>query len=254
MPKATASLSLVISINLLLWSELILAQTGFPALTVETSQDGEQTYSLSLQILALMTALTLLPAIVLSMTSFVRIIIVLAILRQALGTQQTPSNQVLLGLALFLTLFIMMPVGTKIYEQAISPYLDEQVSLKAAFEISKKPVHRFMVEQTREGDISLFAEIAGVEFISSPANIPFSILMPAFLISELKTAFLIGFIIFIPFVIIDLLVASVLMSMGMVMLSPLVISLPFKIMLFVLVDGWALLSGTLASSYYGVIP
>ncbi|MEM7206994.1 MAG: flagellar type III secretion system pore protein FliP [Pseudomonadota bacterium] len=225
-----------------------------PALTVETNQDGGQTYSISLQIVALMTALTLMPAMLLAMTSFTRVIIVLAILRQALGTQQTPSNQILLGLALFLTIFIMTPVAQEVYTNSLEPFLNEEISEQQALESAALPVRRFMLEQTRENDVALFARISGIDTIDKPADTPFSVLMPAFITSELKTAFQIGFIVFIPFVVIDLVVASVLMSMGMMMLSPLVISLPFKIMLFVLVDGWALIAGTLASSFFGISP
>ncbi len=238
----------------LLMGDAVSAPAGLPALAVETGKDGGQTYTLTLQIVALMTVLTLLPAMLLAMTSFTRVIIVLAILRQALGTQQTPSNQILLGLALFLTIFIMTPVADEVYTQALAPYLDDKISEQQALERASIPVRQFMMEQTREDDIALFARISGAGQIDTPDNTPFSILMPAFLTSELKTAFEIGFIIFIPFVVIDLVVASMLMSMGMMMLSPLVISLPFKIMLFVLVDGWALIIGTLASSFFGIVP
>ncbi len=226
------------------------AQTaGIPALSVAGGAADGQTYSVTLEILALMTVLTLLPAILLMMTSFTRIIIVLGILRQAMGTQSTPSNQVILGLALFLTLFIMTPVLEQVNDTAIQPYLQEQVSAIEAMKIAVEPFKTFMLAQTRETDIQMFADIAGVESIDSPEATPLRLLMPAFVTSELKTAFQIGFLIFIPFVIIDLVVASVLMSMGMMMLSPLIISLPFKLMLFVLVDGWALIMGTLASSF-----
>jgi len=222
---------------------------GVPALNVTGGGADGQTYSVTLEILALMTVLTLLPAILLMMTSFTRIIIVLGILRQAMGTQSTPSNQVLLGLALFLTLFIMTPVLEQVNDKAIQPYLQEEVSAIEAMKIAVVPFKTFMLAQTRETDIQMFADIAGVESIESPEATPLRLLMPAFVTSELKTAFQIGFLIFVPFVIIDLVVASVLMSMGMMMLSPLIISLPFKLMLFVLVDGWALIMGTLASSF-----
>ena len=226
------------------------AQTaGIPALSVSGGANDGQTYSVTLEILALMTVLTVLPAILLMMTSFTRIIIVLGILRQAMGTQSTPSNQVLLGLALFLTLFIMTPVLEQVNDQAIQPYLQEEVNAFEALKIAAEPFKTFMLAQTRETDIRMFADIAGVESIPSPKETPLRLLMPAFVTSELKTAFQIGFLIFIPFVIIDLVVASVLMSMGMMMLSPLIISLPFKLMLFVLVDGWSLIMGTLASSF-----
>ncbi len=227
-----------------------LAVGGFDALSVTTNGDGTQTYTLTLQVLVLMTALTLLPAILLAMTSFTRIIIVLAILRQALGTAQTPSNQILVGLALFMTLFIMAPVLDRLYSEAVMPYLDDTIEVGEALTRAAVPVREFMLEQTRESDLTLFAELSGRDTLVSRADVPFSILLPSFVTSELKTAFQIGFLIFLPFLIIDLVVASVLMSMGMMMLSPLIISLPFKIMLFVLVDGWALIVGTLAASFY----
>ncbi len=226
------------------------AEPGIVALTVAGAADGGQTYSLSLQVLFLMTALTLLPAGLLMMTSFTRIIIVLAILRQALGTMQTPSNQILLGLALFLTLFVMMPVFQQINSEALQPYLKETIGQEQALEKAAEPIHLFMLEQTREADLALFAGLSGKDDIESPEAVPFSLLVPAFVTSELKTAFQIGFLMFVPFLVIDLVVASVLMSMGMMMLSPMIVSLPFKIMLFVLVDGWSLVLGTLASSFF----
>lgn len=222
---------------------------GIPAVSVHAAGDGGQTYTLSIQILALMTALTLLPAILLSMTAFTRIIIVLAILRQALGTAQTPPNQVLIGLALFLTFFVMSPVINTAYQDGVKPYMDGQISAEQALDKAKAPWRRFMLAQTREADLALFAKMADDKPYAGPADVPMLTLIPAFITSELKTAFQIGFLIFIPFVIIDLVVASVLMSMGMMMLSPMLISLPFKIMLFVLVDGWGLLIGTLAASF-----
>jgi flagellar biosynthetic protein FliP len=228
----------------------VFAQSGLPAITVETTADGNQAYSLSLQVLALMTTLTLLPGLLLTMTSFTRIIIVLAILRQALGTAQTPSNQILLGLALFITFFVMTPVLTEIYDHSVTPYMSESIDAQTAIDNAVVPIKEFMIAQTRETDISLFADLSGIETISKPEDVSLSILLPAFITSELKTAFQIGFILFIPFLIIDLVVASVLMSMGMMMLSPLIISLPFKLMLFVLVDGWSLVLGMLASSFY----
>ena len=233
---------------LLLLPDLGLAQS-LPAITV-AEQNGEQTYSLSIQVLALMTALTLLPALLLSMTAFTRIIIVLAILRQALGTPQTPPNQVLVGLGLFLTLFVMTPVMTQAYDDAVVPYLAGESEALPAAEMALVPLRSFMLDQIREKDLNLFAELAGSDGYEGPADVPLSVLVPSFITSELKTAFQIGFLIFIPFLIIDLVVASVLMSMGMMMLSPMLISLPFKIMLFVMVDGWSLLIGTLASSFF----
>ena len=242
---------LLISLGLALTSNGAWAAEGiFPGLVVETQPDGTQEYSLTLQILGLMTLLTLLPAILLMMTSFARIIIVLSILRQALGTNQTPPNQVLLGLALFLTLFIMAPTFQEINDEALQPYLNDQADFVQAFERAQVPLRRFMLNQTRESDIEMFAEIGGIETLSGPEDVPIQVLIPAFITSELKTAFQIGFLIFVPFVVIDLVVASVLMSMGMMMLSPMMISLPFKIMMFVLIDGWALVLGTLASSFY----
>jgi flagellar biosynthetic protein FliP len=223
---------------------------GIEAMTVTPNGEGGQTYSLTLQILLFMTALSLLPAGLMLMTSFTRIVIVLSILRQALGTAQTPSNQILIGLALFLTFFIMAPVFSEVYQTAISPYLAEQIDAQQALQLAQQPLREFMLAQTRDDDIALFARISGQEVIQSEAELPFSLLMPAFATSELKTAFQIGFLLFIPFLVIDLVVASVLMSMGMMMLSPLIVSLPFKIMLFVLVDGWALVMGTLATSFY----
>jgi flagellar biosynthesis protein FliP len=227
-----------------------LAQEGLNALSVTTAADGSQTYSLSLQVLALMTALTLLPAALLMMTSFTRIIIVLAILRTALGTAQTPTNQILIGLALFLTLFVMGPVFEKVNQDAVQPYLNDQITVQEGLQKASDPFRKFMMQQTRESDLALFGRISGQENIESPDKVPFTLLMPAFMTSELKTAFQIGFLLFIPFLIIDLVVASVLMAMGMMMLSPLIISLPFKIMLFVLVDGWTLVVGSLAASFY----
>jgi flagellar biosynthetic protein FliP len=223
---------------------------GITALTVQTLPGGGQTYSLTLQILLLMTALTLLPAILLMMTAFTRIVIVLGILRQALGAGQTPPNQVLIGLSLFLTLFVMSPVVDRVNTDAVQPYLAGTIDSVAALQNAVGPLKKFMLDQTRESDIATFVRISGGKGYATPQDVPLSVLVPAFVTSELKTAFLIGFLIFIPFVIIDLVVASVLMSMGMMMLSPVLISLPFKLMLFVLVDGWSLVMGTLAASFY----
>lgn len=222
---------------------------AIPVMTVKTNADGSQDYTVTLQILMLMTALSFLPAILMMMTSFTRIIIVFSIMRQALGLQQSPSNQILIGLALFLTFFIMSPVLERVNQDALQPYINEQISAQQAIELTKKPFHDFMVMNTRESDIDLFFRIGNVEPVATTADIPFKVLMPAFVTSELKTAFQIGFMIFIPFLVIDIVVASVLMAMGMMMLSPLIISLPFKVMLFVLVDGWGLIIGTLASSF-----
>ncbi|WP_386027584.1 flagellar type III secretion system pore protein FliP [Thiorhodococcus fuscus] len=223
---------------------------GLNAVTVTTAPDGGQVYSVTLQILIIMTLLTLLPSALIMMTSFTRIIIVLSLLRQGLGTAQAPSSQILLGLALFLTLFVMAPVFQEIYDTAIVPYMDEKLGTEEALVKAVKPLRTFMLEQTRETDLQMFAEIKGIDGFESPDDIPLTLLVPSFVISELKTAFQMGFLILIPFLIIDMVVASVLMSMGMMMLSPMIISLPFKIMLFVLVDGWSLLMGTLAQSFY----
>jgi len=225
------------------------ANLGVPALTVSTDENGLQNYSVSIQILLLMTLLTLLPALLMMMTSFTRILVVFAILRQALGLQQTPSNQILLGLALFLSFFIMTPVLQQINTEALQPYLSEEMTAGEALAQAEIPVRGFMMAQTRESDLSLFMDLSQTAPVATQAEIPFTVLVPAFVTSELKTAFQIGFMLFIPFLVIDLVVASVLMAMGMMMLSPIIISLPFKIMLFVLVDGWAMVIGTLAASF-----
>lgn len=227
----------------------LAADVGIPAVTLTTGENGETNYSVTIQILALMTMLTFLPAMVMMMTSFARIIIVFAILRQALGLQQTPSNQILVGMALFLTLFIMTPVLDKVYAEAVQPYLQEQKTVIEAVQAASVPLREFMMLQTRETDLDLFMKISSTPAVETAEQIPFTVLVPAFVTSELKTAFQIGFMLFIPFLVIDLVVASVLMAMGMMMLSPVIISLPFKIMLFVLVDGWALVIGTLAASF-----
>jgi flagellar biosynthetic protein FliP len=219
-----------------------------PAITV-TNTAGGQNYSLTIQLLMLMTAITLLPAALLMMTAFTRIVIVLAILRQAIGVGQAPPNQVIIGLSLFLTLFVMSPVVDQIRTEALTPYMDGGITSTVALERAVVPLKGFMLKQTREADITTFVQISGGKGYDKPEDVPLTILAPAFLTSELKTAFQIGFLLFIPFVVIDLVVASVLMSMGMMMLSPVLISLPFKLMLFVLVDGWALVCGSLANSF-----
>jgi flagellar biosynthetic protein FliP len=225
------------------------ADPAMPALVVKTTQGSTETWSVSLQVLLAMTALTLLPAILLLMTSFTRIIIVLGFLRQALGTAQSPPNQVLVGLALFLTMFVMSPVLSRAYTDGIQPYMDGKLTTEQALPAATKPFRTFMLDQTRDSDLQLFARLSHSEGYASKDDVPFPVVVSAFATSELKTAFQMGFLIYIPFVIIDLIVASVLMSMGMMMLSPMLVSLPFKIMLFVLVDGWALLLGTLAGSF-----
>ncbi|HHJ36137.1 MAG TPA: flagellar biosynthesis protein FliP [Gammaproteobacteria bacterium] len=244
-------LKMLLTLGLLLTPMLdVFAAQGLTALTVTPAANGGETYTVTIQILALMTVLSLLPAALIMTTSFTRIIIVLSILRQAIGTAQTPSNQILLGLSLFLTFFIMSPVFTSAYTSGVKPYLDEKMSSEMAFEKASKPFYDFMINQTRETDLAMFADIAGYGKLDPDVRVPFSLLLPSFVTSELKTAFQIGFLIFIPFLVIDIVVASVLMSMGMMMLSPMIISLPFKLMLFVLIDGWSLIMGTMASSFY----
>jgi len=240
----------VVLVMLALLPATALAAPGIPAFNVQSAGGGAQTYTLTLQVLALMTAITLLPAILLMMTAFTRIIIVLSILRQALGAGNSPPNQVLVGLALFLTLFVMSPVLNKIRTDAVVPYMAGTIDTSAALDRGVAPLKAFMLSQTRESDVAEFVRISGGKGFATPQDVPLSTLVPAFVTSELKTAFQIGFMLFIPFVIIDLVVASVLMSMGMVMLSPVLISLPFKLMLFVLVDGWSLVMGSLAASFY----
>lgn len=239
------------AVFLLLFPMAVLADInalGIPAVTFQQTDTGGE-YTVTIQILALMTLLSLLPAIIMMMTAFTRIIVVMAILRQALGLQQTPSNQVVLGMSIFLTAFIMMPVFEKVNEVAIQPYLNETIKPLEALQRASEPLKEFMLAQTRETDLNLFVRISGRKDLLSPDETPLHILIPAFVTSELKTAFQIGFLLFIPFLIIDLVVASILMAMGMMMLSPIIISLPFKIMLFVLIDGWALVMGTLANSF-----
>jgi len=233
----------------LLVSQPVFAETGIPILSVETNDSGNQEYSVTLQILGLMTLLTFIPAIIMMMTSFIRVTVVFAILRQALGMQQTPSNQILIGLSLFLSFFIMAPVIEQVNENAVQPYLNETITTTQAIENAQEPFANFMFSQIRESDLILFMDLSNTESLEEGEMPPFKVLVPAFIISELKTAFQIGFLLFIPFLIIDLVVASILMAMGMMMLSPLIISLPFKIMLFVLIDGWALVVGTLATSF-----
>ncbi|MCX8048647.1 MAG: flagellar type III secretion system pore protein FliP [Methylohalobius sp.] len=235
----------------LLLPTLAPAAPGLEAVTVTTAGTG-QTYTVSLQVLAVMTLLAVLPALLLSMTAFTRILVVLAILRQALGTGQTPSNQILIGTSLFLTGFVMLPVFDKAYQEGVAPYLEEKIEAGEALKRSLAPFKAFMLRQTRETDLALFVRLSGRESLESREEVPFSLLLPAFVTSELKTAFQIGFLLFLPFLVIDLVVASVLMAMGMMMLSPVVISLPFKLMLFVLVDGWALVMETLAASFYSI--
>ena len=247
MKKATL---LVFAVTLLTHGVAYSATSDITLLTSAEGVDGQQTYSVSLQILLFMSMLSMLPAAMMAMTSFTRIVIVLAILRQALGMMQTPSNQIIIGIALFTTFFIMSPVFESSFENGIKPYMDEAIDFDSALEETRSPFHGFMTSQVRDSDVALFSELAGYESFDSIADIPFRVLVPAFITSELKTAFQIGFLIFIPFLVIDLVVSSILMSMGMMMLSPMLISLPFKIMLFVMVEGWTLVLGTLAASFF----
>lgn len=221
---------------------------GLPALTVTDNGEGAS-YTLSMQILILMTALSVLPSLVLGMTAFTRIIIVLSILRQALGTQQTPPNQVLVALALFLTFFIMQPTFGALYDQAISPYLDGLMTPEVAIDQGGAIMKEFLVKNTRQNDLLMFTDLAGVGPYDNPQDVPYTTLLPAYMTSELKSAFQIGFLLFLPFLVIDMVIASILMALGMMMLSPVLVSLPFKLLLFVLVDGWALTLGSLAATY-----
>ena len=226
------------------------AAPAIPAVTTSPSPGGGTTWSLPVQTLLFMTALTFIPAALLMMTSFTRIIIVLSLLRQALGTQTAPPNQVMVGLALFLTLFVMGPTFDRIYTEAYVPLQENRLQVGEALDRAAVPLKGFMLKQTRQADLALFVKISRSPALQGPEDVPLRVLIPAFITSELKTAFQIGFAIFIPFLIIDMVVASVLMSMGMMMMSPAVISLPFKLMLFVLVDGWQLLLGSLSQSFY----
>jgi len=216
-----------------------------------TSMNGGQAsgMSMSLQLLLLMGLLTILPSLILMMTSFTRILVVLSILRQALGLQQSPPNQVLVGLSLFLSLFVMAPTLEKVNANAVAPYSAGTINAEQAIKAGGREFHAFMLRQTRQHDLSMFADMAGAPKFERGEDVPFSVLLPAFVTSELKTAFQIGFMLFLPFLVIDLVVSSVLMSLGMMMMSPTIVSLPFKLLLFVLVDGWALLMGSLAASF-----
>jgi flagellar biosynthetic protein FliP len=249
------SSSFIVKFGLLITLSIIfsgsaIAEQGIQAITVTTSDEGNQEYSMTLQALFIMTALSLIPAFIMMMTSFTRIIVVLSILRQAIGLQQSPSNQILIGISLFLSMFIMAPVFEEININALQPYLSEEMTSKEAFDIAKEPMRAFMLSQTRVKDLETFVQIGGYEGLyDDPADVSLTVLIPAFVTSELKTAFQIGFMLFIPFLVLDLVVASILMAMGMMMLSPMIVSLPFKLMLFVLVDGWNLIMGTLATSF-----
>lgn len=235
---------------LLMPVEYALSQTVIPAITSQPLNNGSQQWSLNLQTLIFLSSLTFLPALLLMMTSFTRIIIVLGLLRTALGTPSAPPNQVILGLALFMTFFIMSPVLDKVHKEAWQPFSQDKISFEQFVDKGSRPFREFMLAQTRQPDLALFSQLAKVGTLESVEQVPMTVLIPAFVTSELKTAFQIGFTIFIPFLIIDLVVASVLMALGMMMVPPATISLPFKLMLFVLVDGWQLLLGSLAQSFY----
>jgi flagellar biosynthetic protein FliP len=232
-------------------SAVALAQTaGGPNLPLIVGQSaGSTSYSVPIQTLLFFTALSFLPAVLLLMTGFTRIVIVLSLLRQALGTQAAPPNQVIVGLSLFLTFFVMSPTIDKVYADAYQPYSENKIAFDEALKRGELPMREFMLKQTRQADVALFAKLAKLDSAVKSADVPFKVLVPAFVTSELKSAFQIGFLIFIPFLIIDMIVASVLMSLGMMMLSPVLVALPFKLMLFVLADGWNLLLGSLAASF-----
>ena len=242
---------LFVGLALLIPASLAIAQASvaLPAITSIPTAGGGTTYSLTIQTLVLMTALTFIPAAILMMTGFTRIVIVLSLLRHALGTPTSPSNQIIIGLSLFLTFFVMSPVLDKVYVDAYLPLSENKIDVMQAAERAAIPMRGFMLKQTRESDLALFAGIAKIDKIEKPEDTPLRILVPAFVISELKTAFQIGFILFIPFLVIDMVVASMLMSMGMMMMSPVMVALPFKLMLFVLVDGWHLVIGSLVQSF-----
>jgi flagellar biosynthetic protein FliP len=243
--------TLVVSIVLMLLS--VTAPTAWAQIPVVTSTpaaNGGQNYVLSIQTLLILTSLSFLPAVLLMMTSFTRIVIVLSMLRQAIGTTTSPPNQVIIGLSLFLTMFVMSPVIDKIYADAYQPFNDNKISFTEALDRGSKPLKQFMMKQTRQTDLALYVKMSRSPQLNGPEDVPMTVLIPAFITSELKTAFQISFAIFIPFLIIDMVVACVLMSMGMMMVSPATVSLPFKLMLFVLVDGWSLLIGSLAQSFY----
>ncbi len=242
--------NILVALALLSLSTPLLAQgSGLPALTSTPAAGGGTTYSLTIETLLLLTAMTFIPAALLMMTSFTRIIIVLSLLRHAMGTQTAPPNQIIIGLSLFLTFFIMSPTIDRIYGEAYVPLSEDRINIMQAGERAAIPLREFMLKHTRESDIAMFAGIAKVTNIATPDDIPLRILIPSFVISELKTAFQIGFVLFIPFLIIDMVVASILMAMGMMMMSPIMVALPFKLMLFVLVDGWHLVIGSLVQSF-----
>ncbi|MCF7935513.1 MAG: flagellar type III secretion system pore protein FliP [Synergistales bacterium] len=245
-----AAFALMLCLASGVWAQPEAPQIPLPALEMGLSAaESPEDIAVTLQILALLTILTLAPAIVLMMTSFVRILVVLGFVRHALALQQTPPNQVLVTLALFLTLFTMTPVWQAIYDDALQPYLAEEITSVEALQTAVQPVRTFMLEQTREKELSLMMSLAGLPRPQGPDDVPFRALAPAFMLSELKTAFQMGVLIFVPFIVVDMIVASVLMSMGMIMLPPMMISLPFKVLLFVMSDGWNLVVSSLVSSF-----
>jgi len=250
--KIFFALILSLSVYILFVKNASAANSLFPSLHIGV-ENGEDPGDISvlLQIVFVLTILTLAPAILILMTSFTRLVVAFSFLRHALGTQQTPSNQIIAGLALFLTFIIMMPVWQKINNHALQPYMNEEISQEVALKAALNPIRQFMFKQTREKDLALFIKMARIDKPKNPSDIPTPILIPAFVISELKTAFIIGFVLYVPFLIIDMVVASVLLSMGMMMLPPIMVSLPFKLMLFVLVDGWYLIVGSLVKSFMG---
>jgi flagellar biosynthetic protein FliP len=231
-------------------SDFAMAQVTLPSVNLgfKTTQNPSEVVN-TVKIILMMTVLTLAPAILIMMTGFTRLIVVLSFLRQALGTAQMPPNQILVGLALFLTFFIMRPAFEEVNQNALQPFLANKVNQEQAMDAALVPLRRFMFNQTRDADLGLFIKLAKIETPKTRQDVPTTVLVPAFIISELKTAFQIGFIIYLPFLVIDMVIASVLMAMGMMMLPPVVISLPFKIMLFVLVDGWTLLIGSMVKSF-----
>jgi len=232
------------------WCDTPTAATPFLSIGINSDKaEDSGKLSVALQIFLLLTILSLAPAILIMLTSFTRIVIVLSLLRQAIGTHQMPPNQIVIGMSLFLTFFVMMPVWQKVNQQALQPYLEKKITQKQALETALEPVRKFMFRQTREKDLALFVDIADIARPKNIHDVPTSILIPSFIISELKSAFMIGFLLYVPFLIIDMIVASVLLSMGMMMLPPIMISLPFKLMLFVLSDGWYLVVGSLVKSF-----
>jgi flagellar biosynthetic protein FliP len=248
-PRGAGTL-LVLTVLSALPAVAVAQSSGGPNLPLVIGQGaGGTSYSVPIQTLLFFTALSFLPAVLLLMTGFTRIVIVLSLLRQALGTQAAPPNQVIIGLSLFLTFFVMSPTLDRVYTQAYQPYAENRIAFDEALRRGEVPMREFMLKQTRQSDVMLFARLAKVDPAVPTAEIPFKVLVPAFVTSELKSAFQIGFLIFIPFLIIDMIVASVLMSLGMMMLSPVLVALPFKLMLFVLADGWNLLLGSLAASF-----